>query len=101
MKYILKNNIYNMIKGYKEFISHKHIQRIDENVAGAKKILKDIYIFGKAAEEVSDIKLDKSGAVLIDKDNIPVKISDIPLDVKTKIEAKVKDVKLSPEEIQR
>ena len=90
-----------MIKGYKEFISHKHIQRIDENVAGAKKILKDIYIFGKAAEEVSDIKLDKSGAVLIDKDNIPVKISDIPLDVKTKIEAKVKDVKLSPEEIQR
>ena len=90
-----------MIKGYREFISNKNTNRIDENIAGAKKILKDIYVFGKAAEEVSDIKLDKSGAILIDKDNIPVKISDIPLDVKTKIEDKVKDVKLSPEEVQR
>jgi hypothetical protein len=90
-----------MIKGYREFISHKNLERIDENMAGAKKIIKDIYIFGKAAGEVSDIKLDRSGAVLLDKDNVPVKISDIPQDIKSKIENKVKEIKLTPEELQR
>jgi hypothetical protein len=89
-----------MIKGYKDFIGNR-FQRIDENVAGAKKVLKDTFLFNKAAEEVSDFKVDKTGLFLLDKDGIEVRIFDIPEEVKSKVQQKLKDIKMTPEEVQR
>ncbi len=84
-----------MIFGYKKFIQGS---KINENVAGAKKILKDTYLINKAISQVSSLKIDKSGMVLLSGGD-PIKMSQVPDDIKEKAKEKIKEIKLTPEEI--
>ncbi len=85
-----------MIVGYRKFL---YGFKVNENIAGAKKILKDTYIFNKAASQVSGLKVDKTGMVLL-SDGDPIKSTQVPEEVKAKIKAKIREIKLTPEEIQ-
>jgi hypothetical protein len=85
-----------MIIGYNKFIQGS---KINENIAGAKKIIKDTYLFNKAVSQVSSLKADKSGLVLLSEGD-PIKSSQIPEDIKDKAKDKIKDIKLSPDEVQ-
>lgn len=85
-----------MISRYNKFL---HGLRINENISGAKKILKDTYLFNKAVSQVSSLKVDKSGMVLLSEGD-PIKSTQIPDDIKNKAKDKIKEIKLSPEEVQ-
>jgi len=85
-----------MISRYREFL---YGFKLNENVAGAKKILKDTYLFNKAVSQVSSLKVDRSGMILL-SDGDPIKSTQIPEDVRNKAKEKIKDIKLTPEEIQ-
>lgn len=81
--------------GYKDFLNLK----LNENIAGAKKIIKDTFLFNKAVSKISGMKVDRSGIFLLDKNDEVVKHQDIPEDLERKATEEAKNIKLSPEEI--
>ena len=57
------------LRRYQDFRTE---QMLNENLAGARKIIKDLYLMNKSvAKFKSDFKTDSSGLVLLDKDGVP------------------------------
>ncbi len=82
--------------GYKDFLVDF---KINENIAGAKKIIKDTFVFNKAVSKISDLKVDKSGMFLLDKNDEVVKHQEIPEEIEKKAIEEIKGIRLSPEEV--
>ena len=90
-----------MLFRYSEFNSNL---KINENVAGAKKILKDTFVLNKAVKELSTdrgTKTDPSGMFLLDKDGYPIKFNDLPEEIKGEAKKKIREIKLSEEELRQ
>lgn len=72
---------------------------VNENLDGAKKLLRDTYKINKAIAEVSkDFKSDPSGLFLFNKDGDPVKFNELPEELKTAARQKFREIKITPEE---
>ena len=87
-----------MLFRYSEFNSNL---KINENIAGAKKILKDTFILNRAVKELSPTKTDSSGMFLLDKDNQPINFNDLPEEIKGEARKKVREIKLSEDELRQ
>jgi hypothetical protein len=88
------------ILDYKNFITEgKGSEIILENVAQAKKLLKDTYILNKLMTKDSNYKTDKSGLIILDKDDVAVKLVDIPQEIKDDAKKNLKTIKLTEEEV--
>lgn len=88
------------ILNYKNFITEGRSPEILlENVAQAKKLLKDTYILNKLMTQDTNYKTDKSGTTILDKDNVPVKLSDIPQEIKDEAKKNFRTIKLTEEEV--
>jgi len=73
---------------------------ISENLAGAKKVLKDTYVLNKAVSSLdTNLTLDRTGLFIHDKDNQIVKFTDLSDDLKNNAKSKYRDIKVSPEEL--
>lgn len=73
--------------------------KLNENIAGAKKVLKDTYILNKALKDLDlGYKTDASGMFLMDKTDAPVNFKDLPEDTKAEAKKKVREIKVSEEE---
>ena len=60
--------------------------KLNENIAGAKKVLKDTYILNKALKDLDlGYKTDASGMFLMDKTDAPVDFKDLPEDTKAEV----------------
>lgn len=73
--------------------------KLNENVDRAKKLLKDTFILNQAVSQVSKLGTDKSGMVLLDKDKQPIRFENLPNDVKEESKKKIKDIKLSGDDV--
>jgi hypothetical protein len=87
-----------MLFRYSEFNSNL---KINENIAGAKKILKDTFVLNKAVKELSPMKTDPSGMFLLDKDNQPMNFNDLPEEIKGEAKKKIREIKLSEDELRQ
>ena len=87
-----------MLFRYSEFNNNL---KINENIAGAKKILKDTFILNRAVKELSPTKTDSSGMFLLDKDNQPINFNDLPEEIKGEARKKVREIKLSEDELRQ
>jgi ankyrin repeat protein len=90
-----------MLFRYSEFNSNL---KINENVAGAKKILKDTFVLNKAVKELSTdrgTKTDPSGMFLLDKDGVSINFNDLPEEIKGEARKKVREIKLSEDELRQ
>ena len=57
------------LRRYQDFKSE---QMLNENLAGARKIIKDLYFMNKSAAKLKvDFKTDSSGLTLLDRDGVP------------------------------
>ena len=57
------------LRRYQDFKSE---QMLNENLAGARKIIKDLYFMNKSAAKLKDdFKTDASGLTLLDRDGVP------------------------------
>ncbi len=73
--------------------------KINENVAGAKKILKDTYIINKAVCDISkDYKTDPSGMFLLDTNKEVVLFNNLPDEVKEGSKKKFREIKITEDE---
>lgn len=73
-----------MLFRYSEFNSNL---KLNENIAGAKKVLKDTYVLNKALVGLDlGYKADPSGMFVTDKSGAPVDFNNLPEE--TKAEAK-------------
>lgn len=73
--------------------------KLNENVAGAKKLLKDTFILNKALKELNlGFKTDSTGMFLMDKSDAPIKFNELPTEIQSDVKKKVKEIKLSEEE---
>jgi hypothetical protein len=85
-----------MLKKYSDF---RQTLIINENIAGAKKILKDTYILNKAIVQLdTNLKIDGSGLFLLNRDGLLVKFIDVPEDIKNTAKQKIREIKISDEE---
>jgi len=85
-----------MLVRYSEFSKDL---KLNENIAGAKKVLKDTYILNKALKDLDlGYKTDASGMLLMDKTDAPVDFKDLPEDTKAEAKKKVREIKVSEEE---
>lgn len=75
--------------------------RLNENIAGAKKILKDTFTLNRAVSEVGPYKTDRSGMFLMDKSDAPVNFNDLPEEIKAEARKKLREIKLSEEEVRQ
>jgi hypothetical protein len=83
----------------KKYTDFRQDFKINENIAGAKKILKDTYILNKAISELdTNLTSDSSGLFLLDKDKQIVKFSDLPEELKNSAKQKFREIKVSEEE---
>jgi len=87
-----------MLFRYSEFNNNL---KINENVAGAKKILKDTFVLNKAVKEISPTKTDPSGMFLLDKDGVSINFDDLPEEIKGEARKKVREIKLSEDELRQ
>jgi len=87
-----------MLFRYSEFNSNL---KINENIAGSKKILKDTFVLNKAVKELSPMKTDSSGMFLLDKDNQPINFNDLPEEIKGEAKKKIREIKLSEDELRQ
>jgi hypothetical protein len=88
------------IHSYKNFLNEgKRSEILLENVAQAKKLLKDTYILNKLMTQDSNYKTDGSGLIILDKDDVPVKLVDIPTEIKDEAKKNFRTIKLKEEEI--
>ncbi len=85
-----------MIFNYSNF---RKDTRINENVAGAKKILKDTFILNRAVNQVSKMNTDKTGMILLDKDDQPIRFEKLPEEIKSESKKKFREIKLSEAEL--
>ena len=74
--------------------------KLNENLAGAKKIVKDTYILNKAVREVSKnkIKTDQTGIFLLDSDDVAVKFDNVPGAIQDEAKNKFREIKLTEED---
>lgn len=85
-----------ILKKYSDFTKEF---KLNENLAGAKKILKDTYILNKAIDELdTNLTSDSSGLFLLDKDKQIIKFSDLPEELKNSAKQKFREIKVSEEE---
>jgi hypothetical protein len=83
----------------KKYTDFRQDFKINENIAGAKKILKDTYILNKAISELdTNLTSDSSGLFLLDKDKQIVKFYDLPEELKNSAKQKFREIKVSEEE---
>lgn len=83
----------------KKYIDFRQDFKINENIAGAKKILKDTFIINRAISQLdTNLSVDSSGLFLLDKDRQVVKFSEIPDTIKNSAKQKFRDIKISEEE---
>lgn len=81
---------------YSKFLG---LSPINENLDGAKKLLRDTYKINRAVVEVSkDFKVDPSGLFLFNKDGEQFKFSQLPDEVKNNARQKFREIKVTPEE---
>jgi hypothetical protein len=71
--------------------------KLNENIAGAKKVLKDTWQLNKALTELG-YKTDATGLLLKDQDDVDVRPSDVPSDVKEEAKKKIREIKVSEEQ---
>jgi len=86
-----------MLFRYSEFNSNL---KVNENIVGAKKILKDTFVLNKAVKELSPMKTDPSGMFLLDKDQ-PINFNDLPEEIKGEAKKKIREIKLSEDELRQ
>ena len=73
--------------------------KLNENVAAAKKILKDTFVLNKALKELNlGFKTDSTGMFLFDKSDAPINFSDLPEQVQVEVKKKIREIKLTEEE---
>jgi len=85
-----------ILKKYSEFIN---IDLIKENIAGAKKILKDTFIINKALSELdTNLSVDRSGLFILDRDGQPLKFFDLPEDIRNAARNKYREVEFTEED---
>ncbi len=74
--------------------------KLNENLAGAKKIVKDTYILNKAVREVSKnkIKTDQTGIFLLDPDDVAIKFDNVPGAIQDEAKHKFREIKLTEED---
>jgi ankyrin repeat protein len=85
-----------MLYRYSEFSSSF---KLNENLAGAKKILKDTYAFNKALKELDlGYKTDRSGLILYDSDDFKVSLKDLDSQAKEQAKNNVRKIKVSEDE---
>lgn len=74
--------------------------KLNENLAGAKKIVKDTYILNKAVREVSKnkIKTDQTGIFLLDSDDVAIKFDNVPGAIQDEAKHKFREIKLTEED---
>jgi hypothetical protein len=75
--------------------------KLNENIAGAKKVLKDTFTLNKAVSEVGPYKTDRSGMFLMDKSDAPVNFNDLPEEIKAEARKKLREIKLSEDEVRQ
>lgn len=74
--------------------------QLNENLDQAKKLLRDTYKLNRAVKLVSpDMPVDKTGLFLTDKDGVEIKFTDLPKDIQEESKKKLREVKLTPDEI--
>jgi hypothetical protein len=73
--------------------------KLNENVAGAKKILKDTFVLNKSVKNLElGYRTDPTGMFLFDKSGAPVNFNELPEDVKSTSKKNLREVKLSDDE---
>lgn len=74
--------------------------KLNENLAGAKKIVKDTYILNKAVKEVSKnkIKTDQTGIFLLNSDDVAVKFDNVPGQIQDEAKHKFREIKLTEDD---
>lgn len=73
--------------------------KLNENLAGAKKVLKDTYLLNKALVQLDKgYSTDPSGLLLKDNTDTPVSPSSVPNDVKEEAKKKIREIKFSEDE---
>ena len=76
-------------------------QILNENIAGAKKILKDTFIINRAVKEVSPLKTDSSGMFILDKHDEPIDFNSLSPEIKDEARKKFREIKLTEDELRR
>ena len=73
--------------------------KLNENVAGAKKILKDTFVLNKSVKNLElGYQTDPTGMFLFDKSGAPVNFNELPEDVKSTSKKNLREIKLSDDE---
>ncbi len=85
-----------MLFRYSEFNSNL---KVNENIAGAKKVLKDTFVLNKALVGLElGYKTDPSGMFVTDKSGAPVEFNNLPEETKAEAKKKLREIKVSEEE---
>jgi len=87
-----------MLLKYSDF---KNNNKINENIAGAKKILKDTFISNRAVKEVSPLKTDPTGMFILDKNDEPIDFNSLSNEIKEEARKKFREIKLTEDELRR
>ena len=73
--------------------------KLNENLAGAKKVLKDTYLLNKGLVELDKgYVTDASGLFLKDNTDTPISLSSVPNEVKEEAKKKIREIKFSEDE---
>lgn len=71
------------LRKYQDFKSE---QMLNENLAGARKIIKDLYFMNKSSAKLkSDFKTDASGLILLDRDGVPFLFNNLTEEEQNKV----------------
>lgn len=85
--------------GYSQFTKDF---RINENLDGAKKVLRDTYQTFKSVKSVTnDYDIDPSGLFLFNKEGDNLRFEDLPEDIQNDAKSKFRENALTPEEKQK
>jgi hypothetical protein len=85
--------------GYSQFTKDF---RINENLDGAKKVLRDTYQTFKSVKSVTnDYDIDPSGLFLFNKEGDNLRFEDLPEDIQNAAKSKFRENALTPEEKQK
>ena len=85
-----------MLFRYSEFNSNL---KVNENIVGAKKVLKDTFALNKALVALElGYKTDPSGMFVSDKSGAPIDFNNLPEETKDAAKKKIREIKVSEEE---
>lgn len=87
-----------MLVKYNQFSSS---EKLYENIAGAKKILKDTFTLNLAVKEVSPFKTDSTGMFILDKHDQPIGFNSLPDEIKDNARKKIREIKLKEDEVRQ